>query len=70
MRLSEIKELFKEATLFPLLSDEELERFATHVELVHYALGQLVCRTGEEIAAFHLIYSGRARVVAENAQGE
>ena len=67
MKTTEIKELLKDATIFSLLSDEELEQFASRVELLHCSLGQPICRAGDEFDALYIIYSGRARVVSENA---
>ena len=59
MNTTEIKELLKDATVFSLLSDDELEQFSTRVELVHYSLGQPICRAGEEPDALYIVYSGR-----------
>ena len=70
MDLSELKGLLKDTTVFAILSDEELQRFADRFELVHYTLGQAVCRAGDEADAFYIVYSGRARVVGQNQQGE
>lgn len=70
MNVTELKELFRETAVFSILTDEELTAFAERAELAHYALGQIVCRAGEEGAAFSIVYSGRARVIAENEQGE
>src|SRR5262249_45910250 len=44
--------------------------FASHVELIHYPLGKPVCRSGDEIDAFYIVYSGRARVISTNADGD
>ncbi len=70
MNIIEIKELLKDATVFSLLSDEESEEFANRVELVHYSLGQTICRAGEKSDALFIVYSGRARVVSENPYGQ
>ncbi|HSQ20235.1 MAG TPA: peptidase domain-containing ABC transporter, partial [Blastocatellia bacterium] len=66
----ELKELLKETSAFALLSDDELERFGSHFELVHYALGQRVVRAGDESDAFDVVYSGRARVIGASTSGE
>lgn len=64
MKLNEISELLRETGVFSLLTDADLEQFASRVELVHYPLGRPVCRSGDEIEAFYIVYSGRARVVS------
>ncbi|MGH9941041.1 MAG: peptidase domain-containing ABC transporter [Pyrinomonadaceae bacterium] len=70
MDLNGLKELLQGTTVFSVLSDEELERLGGSFELVHYRLGQAVCRVGDEARDFFIVYSGRARVVAENDAGE
>jgi ATP-binding cassette, subfamily B, bacterial HlyB/CyaB len=70
MDSTELKELLKGTPAFAILSDAELERFGEHFELVHYALGQTVVRAGEEADSFYVVYSGRARVIANDATGE
>jgi len=70
MNTTEIKGLLKETYVFAPLSEEELEQFAKKVELVHYTLGQPICRAGEQIADFFIVYSGRARVVSESADNQ
>src|SRR5581483_3995825 len=70
MNLNEISELLKETGVFSLLADADLEKFASHVEFIHYPLGRPVCRSGDEIDAFYVVYSGRARVVSRNADGD
>ena len=70
MDLSELKELLKETSAFTLLSDDELERFGKHFELVHYTLGQKVVRAGDESDSFYVVYSGRARVIGAGPAGE
>ena len=67
---AELQNLLKETTVFSILSDEEVSKFARRCELVHYNLGQTVCRAGDEADAFYIVYSGRARVVAENNGNE
>ena len=63
--LNELKQLLAETEAFSALSVEELDKCASLLELVHYSLGQLVCQAGDEADAFYIVYSGRARVVAE-----
>jgi ATP-binding cassette subfamily B protein len=70
MNTTELKGLLKETTAFAILSDEELEQLGPRLEFVHYTLGQVVVSAGQESDAFYLVYSGRARVVAVNPQGE
>ena len=70
MDASELKELLKGTTALSILSDEELGQFSDHLELVHYTLGQTIVRAGDESDSFYVVYSGRARVVANNANGE
>ncbi|HEX8073087.1 MAG TPA: peptidase domain-containing ABC transporter [Pyrinomonadaceae bacterium] len=66
MDLTELKRLLKDTTVLSVLSDEDLTQLADRVELVHYSLGQPVCRAGDAADAFYLVYSGRARVLATN----
>src|SRR5215831_4777145 len=66
----ELKELLKGTSAFSLLSDDELERFGRHFQLVHYTLGQTVVRAGDESDSFYVVYSGRARVIGSNAKGD
>ncbi|NOT59798.1 MAG: cyclic nucleotide-binding domain-containing protein, partial [Acidobacteria bacterium] len=68
--LEEIKKLLAETEAFAAFSADELDQCAAQLELVHYALGQTVCRAGDEADAFFLVYSGRARVVADTESGE
>jgi ATP-binding cassette subfamily B protein len=70
MDLTELKELLKGTSAFSLLSDDELEQFGKHFELVHYTLGQRVVRAGDESDSFYVVYSGRARVIGVSAAGE
>lgn len=70
MDFNELKGLLKGTTAFSILSDEELEPFTERFALSHYTLGQAVCRKGDVADAFYIVYSGRARVVAENGNGE
>ena len=69
MELTELKELLKETSAFALLSDDELERFGQHFQVVHYALGHSVVRAGEESDSFYVVYSGRARVIGTSDSG-
>lgn len=62
--------MLKGTPVFSVLSDEELEGLTDRFELVHYSLGQPVCCVGDEADAFFIVYSGRARVIAENNGGE
>jgi subfamily B ATP-binding cassette protein HlyB/CyaB len=68
--LNELKKLLAETTVFAVLSDEELEQCANQLELIHFTLGQPVCRAGDPAEALFLVYAGRARVLAENGGGE
>ena len=68
--LNELKQLLAETEAFSALSVEELDKCASLLELVHYSLGQLVCQAGDEADAFYIVYSGRARVVAEPEPGQ
>ena len=68
--LNELKELLADTTIFSVLSGEELERCASRLELVHFMLGQPICRAGDAADAFFIVYSGRARVIAVNERGE
>lgn len=70
MDATELKTLLKGTTAFAILSDEELEQFGARFELVHFTLGQTVVRAGDEADSFYVVYSGRARVIANNATGE
>ncbi|HZS45013.1 MAG TPA: peptidase domain-containing ABC transporter [Blastocatellia bacterium] len=70
MDVTELKELLKDSSLFSLLRDDEMEEFARRFELVHFTIGQNVCRAGDISDSFYTVYSGRARVIAENASGE
>ena len=70
MNLTELKELLKDTTVFSILSDDELAQFAEHFEFIHYTIGQPICRVGDSADALFIVYSGRARVISENAQGE
>jgi ATP-binding cassette, subfamily B, bacterial HlyB/CyaB len=70
MDATELKDLLKGTPAFAILSDDELERFGKHFELVHYTLGQSVVRAAEAADAFYVVYSGRARVIALSANGE
>jgi ATP-binding cassette, subfamily B, bacterial HlyB/CyaB len=70
MNLNEISELLKETGVFSLLPDADLEKFVSHVELLQYPLGRAVCRGGDEIDAFYLVYAGRARVVSKQADAD
>ena len=70
MNVTEIKELLKDATVFSLLSDKELEQVAGRGELFHSSLGQPICLAGDEPDAMFIVYSGRARVVSVNAHGQ
>lgn len=65
MDLQELKTILKDTVALAVLSDDELKEIAERVEFVHYSLGQILCRAGDEADAFYLIYSGRARVIAE-----
>ncbi|MBC7933118.1 MAG: cyclic nucleotide-binding domain-containing protein [Rubrivivax sp.] len=62
--LTELEGLLKDTTVLSILSSEDLTRFADRVTLVHYTLGQPICRAGEVADAFYVVYSGRARVLA------
>ena len=66
----ELKELLKGTSAFSVLSDDELEKFGKHFELVHYTLGQTVVRAGDESDSFYVVYSGRARVIGSSTSGE
>jgi ATP-binding cassette subfamily B protein len=68
--LAEAKQLLAETEAFSVLAAGELAECASLLELVHYALGQEVCHAGDEADAFYLVYSGRARVVAQTERGE
>ena len=70
MQLTDLKAIIGETGLFALLGDAELERLVGAFTLVHFSLGQTVCRAGDEADAFYIVYSGRARVVGQTAQGE
>lgn len=70
MDLTELKELLKGTSAFSLLSDDELERFGRHFQMVHYSLGQTVVRAGDESDSFYVVYSGRARVIGASTEGE
>jgi ATP-binding cassette subfamily B protein len=70
MDTTELKGLLKATTALAILSDEEMEQIGPRFELVHYTLGQAVVTAGLESDAFYVVYSGRARVVAVNNQGE
>jgi subfamily B ATP-binding cassette protein HlyB/CyaB len=70
MDFTELKELLSGATVFSILSGDELEQLSERCELVHYTLGQTICRAGDKADAFYIVYSGRARVVAINPQNE
>ncbi len=65
MDLQELKTILKDTVALSVLSDAELEEIAERVEFVHYPLGQIICRAGDEADAFYLVYSGRARVISE-----
>ena len=68
--LQELQQLLAETEAFAMLTGDELAHCASLLELVHYSLGQQVCQAGEEAEAFYIVYSGRARVVAESERGE
>ena len=70
MDSKDFQAILKETTIFSILSDEELERLAERLQLVHYSLGQPVCRAGEHGDFFFIVYSGRARVIAVNGAAE
>jgi ATP-binding cassette subfamily B protein len=70
VKLQELQSLLKDVGGLSLLSEDELAEFVNRVELVHFTFGQVVCRAGADLDAFYIVYSGRARVVAENARGE
>jgi ATP-binding cassette, subfamily B, bacterial HlyB/CyaB len=67
---AELQQLLASTNAFSALSPPELEECASLLELVHFSLGQQVCQAGDEADAFYLVYSGRARVVAETERGE
>ena len=67
---TELQQLLAESDAFAALSADELQQCASLLELVHYSLGQQVCQAGEEADAFYVVYSGRARVVAEPEPGK
>ncbi|NLB94643.1 MAG: cyclic nucleotide-binding domain-containing protein [Armatimonadetes bacterium] len=69
MDLVEIKKLLRETSVFSMLSEEELDDVANRCEEVHFTLGKLVCRAGDEADAFYIVADGRARVVAESDSG-
>jgi ATP-binding cassette subfamily B protein len=66
----EIKELLKGSTAFSIFTDEELKQFTDRFDLRHYTLGQTICRAGDVADAFYIVYSGRARVVAQTDGAE
>ncbi|MFN7926970.1 MAG: peptidase domain-containing ABC transporter [Blastocatellia bacterium] len=66
---TELQQLLAESDAFAALSADELRQCASLLELVHYSLGQQVCQAGDEADAFYVVYSGRARVVAELEPG-
>src|SRR5262249_16503735 len=70
MKNTEIKKLLGEVTLFTMLSDAELEHFAGRAECVHYTLGRPIYQTREKSDALFIVYSGRARVISEDADGQ
>ncbi|MGI9165591.1 MAG: peptidase domain-containing ABC transporter [Pyrinomonadaceae bacterium] len=70
MDSKDFQAILKETTIFSILSDEELTRLAERLQLVHYSLGQPVCRAGEKGDFFFIVYSGRARVIAVNGAAE
>lgn len=70
MDSKDFQAILKETTIFSILSDEELKRLAERLQLVHYSLGQPVCRAGEKGDFFFIVYSGRARVIAVNGAAE
>ncbi len=70
MDSKDFEAILKETTIFSILSDEELTRLAERLQLVHYSLGQPVCRAGEKGDFFFIVYSGRARVIAVNGAAE
>jgi hypothetical protein len=65
MDFTELKELLKGIPAFAILSNDELERFGNHFELVYHTLGQTV--VGDEADSFYVVYSGRARVIGNSA---
>ncbi|MBA2525626.1 MAG: peptidase domain-containing ABC transporter [Pyrinomonadaceae bacterium] len=70
MDSKDFQAILKETTIFSILSDEELQRLAERLQLVHYSLGQPVCRAGEKGDFFFIVYSGRARVIAIDGGAE
>jgi ATP-binding cassette, subfamily B, bacterial HlyB/CyaB len=62
---AELKGLLAESAVFSVVSEEELAELTESFDLAHYPLGQAVVRAGDESDSFFVVYSGRARVVAE-----
>ena len=69
MTASQLRDVLQSASIFAVLSDEEFEELAGAFELASYTLGQTVVRAGDASDSFYVVYSGRARVVADK-QGE
>ncbi len=63
--LNELTNLLRETAVFSAITADELAQLSRRMDLRHYALGQAVCRAGDQAEAFYVVYGGRARVVAQ-----
>ena len=64
MPLADTLQFVRQVPAFLLLNDEDLAFLSDQLEVLHFSLGQTVCRAGDPADSFYLVYSGRARVVS------
>ena len=69
MASKELKGLLVQSPLFTLMDDQLLEQMIEKFEIVSYNLGETVFSKGDAGDSFFVIFSGKARVVGEAADG-
>src|ERR1700759_578260 len=70
MPLADTLQFVRQVPAFFLLNDDDLTYLADQLEVLHFSLGQTVCRAGDPADSFFLVYSGRARVLSTNNGAE
>lgn len=66
----ELEKLISNMTIFSALDDEVIKELLNEFELITYNLGSTIVREGDEGKAFYIIYSGQAKVIDTDSEGE
>lgn len=56
--------------LFSVLSPKELSHLAENAKVLNYSLGEVVVKEGDEGDSMFILYSGKARVLSKDIQGQ